>query len=36
MRKLRNKALKTVRFLVITILEYSDIDNGLRDGTECQ
>jgi hypothetical protein len=36
MRKLRDKAPKTARFLVITILEYSDIDNGSRDGTECQ
>jgi hypothetical protein len=36
MRKLRDKAPETARFLATTILEHSDVDNGSRDGTECQ
>jgi hypothetical protein len=35
MRKLRDKVSKIARFLAITILEYSDIDNDLRDRIEC-
>ena len=31
MRKLRDNAPKTTRFLVITILEHGDIDNGSQD-----
>jgi hypothetical protein len=29
MRKLRNKIPEIIRFLIITILKYSDIDNDL-------
>ena len=36
MRKLRDKAPETARFLATTILEHSDVDNGSQDGIECQ
>jgi hypothetical protein len=36
MRKLRDKAPETARFLATTILKHSDVDNGSQDEIECQ